>query len=237
MSGKKEGEKRMNVIITSTNLSGVGWFTRVLSKLHKEMFGTPIRWQYEVPRSAILSKRRPILRGWLNTFDADPQKLVEKGYDKVICLHRPFEDLLDSWKWFKKRIPIKTRLLMEPRYTEYLKRRWQCYEDNTFKHPNYIKLWLPDLNNFAVREYNRVMDFLGWRSNIKSLSVLDWCMNYNSDSMMCEFQECGKCMSFKPKKNRPFIVPVKVVEKDWDTFGTYMFCDVKLNLSFWRGKK
>ena len=192
----------MNIIITSTNLSGVGWFSRVISQLHKEMFGTTPRWQYEIPKFNVLTKRFPMPKGWLSVWDVKPQKLVERGYDKVICLHLPWEDLLDNWHTFRKRIPIGTRLKMEPRYTNILKKRWQVYEDDHYKHPNYLKLWLPDLNTFTVREFNRVMNFLGWK-NIKAHTTIGWCKNFDDAHLMCEAQECGKCMTFEPKKNRP----------------------------------
>jgi len=52
-----------NVIITSMELGGIGWFTSILSEIHKYMFGHEIPWRYEISRFEATRARRPLPKG------------------------------------------------------------------------------------------------------------------------------------------------------------------------------
>lgn len=85
-----------NVIITSFRLSAVGWFTGVLSEIHKAITGLPIRWGYEISKFECTRARRPLPMGWNTTWDANPLTLAERGFDKVICIVRNKLDIFEA---------------------------------------------------------------------------------------------------------------------------------------------
>ena len=179
--GVKENCKRfiskvrlpINVIISSMELAGIGWFTSLLSTTHTYMFGEPIRWRYEISRFEATRERRPLPQGWSTVWNADPEVLVNRGFEKVITIQKNLEDACYSHALYMR--PHKTYeeiVDFEPRFLNIVKSKWIKYEQwQKFEHENHLALHLDDLNNHTTQMFTRVLDFLGFPKEGRPLYI------------------------------------------------------------------
>lgn len=180
-----------NVIITSMELGGVGWFTSILSEIHNKMFGSPIRWNYEISRFEATRERRPLPKGWCTVWNARPSELVNRGYDKVLGLQKSLEDAIYSHTLYHRieivekyndlRDAIDWIMSYYPGFFGTIKRKWLRMEVPC-KHEKYKRFHLDALNRYTVKTFEEVLDFL-------------------------EF----------PKEGRPMLLPVKAY-RDWESY-------------------
>ena len=180
-----------NVIITSMELGGVGWFTSILSEIHNKMFGSPIRWNYEVPRFEATRERRPLPKGWGTVWNARPQDLVKRDYDRVLGLQKSLEDAVYSHTLYHRtdvvekfndlRKAIDWIMLYYPGFYGTVKRKWFRLEI-PFTHEKYERFHMDALNQYTVKTFDSVLDFLGF-----------------------------------PKEGRPMLLPVKP-HRDWESY-------------------
>ena len=151
-----------NVILTSVQLGGVGWFTSILSEVHKDMFGLPIRWNYEISRFEATRVRRPLPKGWCTVWDARPEDLVKRKYDKVIGLQKSLEDVYYSHALYNRPDMTYQEILdKEPWFFNAVKEKWLRME-KTFEDERYMRFHLDDLNNHTCEFFKKALDFLGF---------------------------------------------------------------------------
>lgn len=157
-----KGLENKSVMLTSVELGGVGWFTSIISKIHKDMFGKPIRWNYEVSRFEATRVRRPLPRGWCTVWNAKPEDLVKRDYYRVIGLQKSLEDVYYSHALYHRpEMTYEEILEREPWFFNVAKEKWLAMEKD-FKHDNYMRFHLDDLNNHTVEFFKKALDFLGF---------------------------------------------------------------------------
>jgi len=153
----------MNVIFVSMERCGISWIIEVLSKVHNIMFGIPISFNDRENKerrelSPIIATRHkfPLPTGWNNVYCVDPQKLIDRGYDKVICVQREYETMKKAHKLYEGAHDRIERMLI------HFNRNYKKVYENEIKHPNYLKVHLEDLNRYTVATFNEIMDFLNF---------------------------------------------------------------------------
>ena len=151
-----------NVIVTSFRLSAIGWFTGVLSEIHKAIYGNPINWNYEISRFECTRKRRALPQGWNTVWNADPLTLAERGFDKVLVVRRTLSDILEACCWYDKQKPYVDVLRMKngTKYLESLKRNYDKLYDTTYLHPKITYVHIDILNREPVQSFKRLCEFL-----------------------------------------------------------------------------
>ena len=216
-----------NVIITSMELGGVGWFTSILSEIHKKMFGSPIRWNYEISRFEATRERRPLPKGWCTVWNARPRELVNRGYDKVLGLQKSLEDAIYSHTLYHRievvekyndlRDAIDWIMSYYPGFFGTIKRKWLRMEVPC-KHEKYKRFHMDALNRYTVKSFEEVLDFLEFPnderpSNAELFAIIlkTWFDVKNSWVYLAE-----KLIELIAQF-RPMLLPVKVY-RDWEAY-------------------
>ena len=102
----------LNVIITSNSRSAVSEIFGFVSRAHEHYFKEPIKISYEKHSAFEATRKRlPLLKGWNSIHDADPQLLLEKGYDKIIHITRPFLNLCSSLALYHRKANSVRRII------------------------------------------------------------------------------------------------------------------------------
>ena len=145
-------------------LGAIGWFTSILSDIHNEMFGVPIRWNYEISHFEATRERRPLPIGWCNVWNANPELLLKRGYDKVICLQKSLNDAIYSMVIYHHPEQTFDWLMRQtPEFFLPIKEKWQKLERfRSFTHDRFLFVHVDDLNTFPKKYFNKVFDFLGF---------------------------------------------------------------------------
>lgn len=154
--------KAKNVIVTSFRLSAIGWFTGVLSEIHNAIYGNPINWNYEISRFECTRKRRALPQGWNTVWNANPLTLAERGFDKVLVVKRPWQDILEACCWYDKQMSSIGVILnkYEDDYVKSLMRNyWKLYRIKDV-HPNIFYIDIEDLNQNTVQQFKEICKFL-----------------------------------------------------------------------------
>jgi len=145
----------------------------------------PCSWQYEISRFEATRDRRHMFKcgrtGFCTVWNADPQALLDKvdpdgfQWDKIIVLHRSWEDMLLAHALYMKLPLFEPKDLLypyhiikqitdkAPRFTHITRLKWEKYEryyTTTYNPQRVIRLHLDDLNNHTKHEFTRVLDFL-----------------------------------------------------------------------------
>lgn len=154
-----------NVIVTSFRLSAIGWFTGVLSEIHKAIYGIPINWNYEISRFECTRERRPLPQGFSTVWNANPLILANRGFDKVLFVKRPLLDILEACCWYDKQKSYND-IVLEGNDEEYLnsltRNYLNLYDRKTIFHDNIIYVDIEDLNRNTMNDFHRVCDCLGF---------------------------------------------------------------------------
>ena len=104
-----------------------------------------------------------MLEGWNDVIYADPEILLERGYDKVILVMRDLKELCEAQALYHRQAKSKKELieliLNEPHFFSNLKRKYDQI-DKEIEDPRFLKITLEDWNNFTFQTYNKILDFL-----------------------------------------------------------------------------
>lgn len=153
-----------NVILTCPELGGVGFFTSITSEAWNYQHPGPykLRWRYESSRFEATRFRRTFPEGYLHTWNADPQILLKRGFDKVIVLQKTLEDSYIGMSLYFYANQIMGKIPeMHPKFYEVIKRKWEFMETyRDFDDPRFLYVHFDDLNNHTVKEFKKVFDFL-----------------------------------------------------------------------------
>lgn len=154
--------KAKNVIVTSYRLSAIGWFTGVLSEIHKAIYGDHIKWGYEISRFECTRDRRPLPMGWNTVWLANPLTLAKRGFDKVLVVKRPIEDILEACCWYDYQKSHNNMILNGgyERYLNTIRRNYSKLYDIEYEHPNIYNINIEHLNINPVENFKRLCKFL-----------------------------------------------------------------------------
>lgn len=103
------------------------------------------------------------MEGWNDVIGADPQILLDRGYDKVIHVSRNLISLCKALAQYHRRAKTDRELielmLKEPKFFSNIKKKWQKQEKE-INDPRFLRITLEDWNNFTFQIYNKLLDFL-----------------------------------------------------------------------------
>lgn len=155
--------KDMNIIVVSTERCGISWVCKIISEIHEKMFGTCPEWNYEISRVDARKKHLPLPQGWNTVYNIDPQKLVDRDYDRVLIIQRDLKELLKAqiiyWHNELSYIGLDNESLLEK-----TKRYWNLVYGKKISSPKCLRIRLEDLNNYTVSTFNEILDFLNFPS-------------------------------------------------------------------------
>ena len=137
-----------NVILTSVRLSAIGWFTGIVSEIHRAIYKEPIHWRYEISTFEATRERRPLPKGWCTVWDANPLQLVERGYDKVLVLYRDVMNLVNAHCWYNKSMSIAD-CIREGEF-RYLQQTIKKYDKLLETHYEHNKIYYVDINKCNI---------------------------------------------------------------------------------------
>jgi len=207
-----------SVMLTSVELGGVGWFTSIISKIHKDMFGQPISWNYEVSRFEATRVRRPLPRGWCTVWNARTEDLVKRDYYRVIGLQKSLEDVYYSHALYHRpEMSYQEILDKEPWFFNVAKEKWLAME-KPFEHEKYMRFHLDDLNNHTVEFFNEALDFLGFPNEERPTNARLFAIIIKS-----WFEESNSWVGLAEKlidlisRLRTHLLPVKVY-RNWECY-------------------
>ena len=153
-----------NVIVTSFRLSAIGWFTGVLSEIHKAIYKVPINWNYEISRFECTRVRRPLPQGYNTVWNANPLILANRGFDKVIVVKRSENDILEACCWYdKQKSYAEVRKMEEHKeYLTSLRRNYRKLYDVEYNNARIFYVNINDLNINPMLGFNQICDFLNF---------------------------------------------------------------------------
>jgi len=128
--------------------------------------------------------------GWTDVVKANPQILLDRGYDKVIAVRRrSLREQIKAEALYHRDIADINDLIdlqiNEPTFVKNVIKKYTIFDEQISKindDPRFLNIFIEDWNNRTVIIYNQILDFLGF-----------------------------------PKENRPLIVPVKV-DRDFEAY-------------------
>ncbi len=215
------GLQHKNVIFTSMELGGIGWITSIISSLHKEMFGRPLKWNYEISRFEATRERRPLPRGWCTVWNALPKDLCVRDYDVVIGVQKNLMDAYYAHFLYKMHgIDTCFEWMWEnqPSFFYVVKNNWLRLETD-FSHEKYLQVSLDDLNTFTVETFGALLDHLGFpnekRPNDAELFAImleAWFKKGNNSWVYL----AGRLIELISRM-RPHLIPTKVY-RNWESF-------------------
>lgn len=204
----------MNVIVSCVERTGGSWLGLILSEIHKRMFGKEIKWNYEISRLMAISKDHTFPEGWSSVYYVPLDQLLKRGYDKIILLERDLEDIKRAMLIYHKQMTDFDNPVHKP-FFDKIEKYWNLAYGNPIEDPRIFRVNLKYINQYAVACFSEILDFLEFPYKIKSHTTLNWCVNYDKEAPMCEEQECGKCLTFTPKTDRPVLFPINLPERNW----------------------
>ena len=203
-------------------LGGVGWFTSFLSEVHNEMFGVPIRWNYEISRFEATRERRSLPKGWSTVWNANPVILLKRKFDKVICLQKSLEDAIYSNAiYHHPDKPFEWLMRQNPAFFMPIKEKWMAMEKHeNLKNERFRFVHLDYLNRFPKKGFNDVLDFLEFpKQNRPSDEKLfgaklkSWFNEVNVD----QWEWLAMKLIHFIENIRPIYLPIKCY-RDWECY-------------------
>lgn len=165
----------MNVVITHSPRSAVSEIFGYINLAHLLIYNKPIKINYEASRFEATRFRRPLLEDWNDVIDADPQILLDRGYDKVIHVNRDLLDLCEAQALYHRQSKtvreIITLVLSEPNFFKNIKKKRERTQKD-IDDPRFLRIDLQyDWNNHLFLTYNKILDFLEFPKEGRPLIV------------------------------------------------------------------
>jgi len=111
--------------------------------------------------------RRPLVEGWTDVIKADPQILLDRGYDKVIAVRRRSlrEQIKAEAYYFRGAKTLNQVLdlyIKEPTFIRNVVKKHTRLEEQISKidNPRFLSIYLEDWNNRTLIIYHKLLDFL-----------------------------------------------------------------------------
>jgi len=168
----------LNVVFVSMERCGISWIIRNLNQVHEKMFQKEIIFEPEVSPLLATRERFELPKNWINVYNVDPELLLNRGYDRVVIVHRDLETLLKVYSLY---YPPDLAESQRERFIEKTKNDYKkVYEKRPFDKKCF---WvnLADLNRYTVKTFNNLMDFLNFPTHsrpiitaIKPPDLRDW---------------------------------------------------------------
>ena len=152
-------------MITHSSRSAVSEILGYVNLAHLLIYGKKIKINYEASNFEATRLRRPLLKGWNDVINADPQILLNRGYDKVIHINRNLIDLCEAMALYHRKAKTNKEIiqlsLSEPDFFVNIMKKHQKLQKE-IDDPRFLRINLEDWNNYLFITYNKILDFLGF---------------------------------------------------------------------------
>lgn len=193
----------MNVVILCMARCGSDWVGDIIKYIYERLYGKELKIHYENDRGLISNE---VVEGWHNIYNVDPKILLKLGYDKILIIKRPLEVM-------KQVHALHHGYIEEYESYEHMQRerpgffkKIELYHDLIYNQqldPEKVLIVnLEDLNKYTHSIFEEIINFLGFK-----LSLL---------------QKIKLLFRILRNKVRPFVVPCKAVERDWEVYSTML---------------
>lgn len=130
------------------------------------MYGEPLPINYERSRFDAAKFNRPLLMGYTDIIGADPQTLLDRGYDKVIIIARSnlLKQLEAEALYFRGVQTLEDSIklsLTEPKYYLKVKKKWEKL-NIAIDDPRLLRIPLEHWSLYLNQTYNSMLDFLNF---------------------------------------------------------------------------
>lgn len=137
-------------------------------------FNSPLIISYETHKFIATRFRIPIPKGWNGVINADPEILLQRGYDKVVLVQRDFVEWALAMAQTHRQCDTMADCvklgIIEPRFFVKCKKKYDLL-DKEILDPRFFKMTLSDWNNFTFQTYNKLLDFLEFPKENRVLVV------------------------------------------------------------------
>ena len=123
---------------------------------------------HETQRLRVTRECYPLLEGWHSVIDADPQTLLNRGYDKVICVQKKsfIEHGKASAEYHRQCFTIEDYINLALNDSRFFLKAKQKYDrlNKQIEDHRYFRFTLSDWNNFTLQTFFDLLDFLEFPS-------------------------------------------------------------------------
>ncbi|MFW9872377.1 MAG: hypothetical protein ACFFG0_04685, partial [Candidatus Thorarchaeota archaeon] len=149
-----------NILIVSMERCGSSWPAAIITEVYEKMTGKFIQWHHEISRDLCTNPKLEFPKGWVSVYNIDPNDL-RVGFDRVIILSRNLETLKRVfWFYYHPEIPYEKAIQIEKGFFAEIERYYDLVYSHKVDDPNFFYVSLEDLNNYTVRTFDQLFDFL-----------------------------------------------------------------------------
>ena len=153
-------------MITHNGRSAIDEIFGFVQRNYEHQFEDFLPITHETQRLRAIRECYDPLTGWHSVIDASPQRLLDRGYDKVICVQRAsFMSHCEAMaKYHRECFTIEDYIklsLREPTFFLKLKRKYDKL-NKQIDDPRYLRITLENWNNFTLQTFHDLLDFLGF---------------------------------------------------------------------------
>jgi hypothetical protein len=174
--GDRIDPSKLNVIVTHNSRSAVSSLFGYIQEAYFFLYEKELEIHFEeiTPTTATKSTQ-PLPQGWYDVHNVDPQKLLERGYDKVIHVSRELIDLSKALAQYHRQVytledAIKLSI-REPLFFKNISRKHEKVHSEV-DDPHFLRFSLFEYNNFTKQTINKVLDFLEFPKERKILLLI-----------------------------------------------------------------
>ena len=158
---KKPSE--LNVIITRLPRCGVSEIFGFIKLAHKAIFKSDLKIKHEISYFDVIKFDRPLVKGWNGVIGAEPQRLLDRGYDKVIVVSRSLKGACKSQlDYFRKVQTLEECIslwLEDPAFIPKVRKKWDRL-NAVIEDPRLLIISLDQWNYQLHQTYHLILDFL-----------------------------------------------------------------------------
>jgi len=200
---RKKKPYRYNVVILSMRRCGISWIFDAIKKIHVQLHGKTLDFQYENDRELISNNLIP---GIHQIYDVDPQVLLNLGYDKIIAIKRELEIMkIEHAKYYGYLETHDSYEVMQeqrPAFFEKIRLYYELLYEQEIHDERYKVFSLEDFNNYTYSTFEELYDFLEFKfSFIQKIKFI-----------------------IRVFKNhvRPFMLPIVPKDRNWSLYSAML---------------
>ncbi len=145
----------MNIIFISMEGCGASSISPLISQMHEVFYGKRIQWSMEISRVLASSNDYIFPKGFVGVYYVNPKRVLERPFDKVIILQRPFKDI-------KKNIYARLNREKDEEMERKINFYYELIYEQELKDERVFKVNLQDFADYPVATFSDLFDFLGY---------------------------------------------------------------------------
>ena len=152
----------MNIIIISMEGCGASSIAPIISQMHEVFYGKRIQWLMEISRVIASSNEYLFPEGFTSVYYVDPKMVLERPFDKVIILQRPFNEI-------KKGIYARLNIPKNKKIEEKMKFYYHLIYEQELEDERLYRVNLQDFADYPVATFSDLFDFLGYPKQLRPI--------------------------------------------------------------------